>query len=96
MKYVLLRSAAHMPKEERLRTRHRKVTAFRRYPQDQGTTRSQHSRQGVESLQKAFEWIQSHVTVSYDKRGNLGHVGVIEPARALAQADRGTCPGVGL
>jgi len=25
MKYVLLRNAAHMPKEERLRTRYRKV-----------------------------------------------------------------------
>jgi hypothetical protein len=29
MKYVLLRSPVHMPKEERLRTRYRKATACR-------------------------------------------------------------------
>jgi hypothetical protein len=29
IKIVLLRNAVHMPKEERLRTRYRKVTAYR-------------------------------------------------------------------
>jgi hypothetical protein len=29
------------------------------------------------SLQKASKWAQSHVSVSYDKCGSLGYVGVI-------------------
>jgi hypothetical protein len=31
----------------------------------------------LESLQKASEWAQSHVIVSYDKCGSLGDAGVI-------------------
>jgi hypothetical protein len=38
---------------------------------------SQHPRQGAENLEKASEWAQSHVNVSYDKFGSLGYVGVI-------------------
>jgi hypothetical protein len=29
------------------------------------------------SLQKASEWAQSHVIISYDKCGSSGHVGII-------------------
>ena len=79
MKYLLLRNAAHMPKEGRLGTRYRKVTSYRSQPQDQGATGSQHPRQGVDSicLPMAIEWAQSHVVVSYGKFGSLDNVGVI-------------------
>jgi hypothetical protein len=37
---------------------------------------STHAKESI-SLQKASEWAQSHVTVSYGKCGSLGDVGVI-------------------
>ena len=43
-----------------------------RAPQDLST----HAQVSI-SLQKASEWAQSHVIVSYDKCGSLGDVGVV-------------------
>jgi hypothetical protein len=41
------------------------------------STNAKESISSLESLQKASEWAQSHVIVSYDKCGSLGNVGVI-------------------
>jgi hypothetical protein len=41
-------------------------------PQDLST----HAKESI-SLQKASEWVQNHVTISYGKCGSLGNVGVI-------------------
>jgi hypothetical protein len=41
------------------------------------STHSKDSISSLKSLQKASEWAQSHVIVSYDKYGSLGDVGVI-------------------
>jgi hypothetical protein len=41
------------------------------------STHAKESISSLESLQKASEWAQSHVTVSYGKSGSLGDVGVI-------------------
>jgi hypothetical protein len=41
------------------------------------STHAKESISSLESLQKASEWAQSHVIVSYNKCGSLGNVGVI-------------------
>jgi hypothetical protein len=41
------------------------------------STHARESKSSLESLQKASEWAQSHVILSYDKRGCLGDMGVI-------------------
>jgi len=40
------------------------------------STHAKESMSLLESLQKASEWAQSHVIVSYDKCGSLGDVGI--------------------
>ena len=84
MKYFLFCNAVHMPKEERLMTRYRINVVYRSYPLDQGFKRSQHPRQEVEILQKASEWEQNYVVVSYGKFGSLG--GVAPSLRTLCRA----------
>jgi|AntAceMinimDraft_11_1070367.scaffolds.fasta_scaffold364345_1 hypothetical protein len=76
MKYLPLRNAFHMPKEERLRTRfcskNTVASPKTRVPKD----RSTHAKEPT-GLQKSSEWAQGHVIVFYGMFGSLGYAGVV-------------------
>jgi hypothetical protein len=77
MKYVLLRYAVYTPKEERLKKRYRKATAYRIYSQDLvSQVLSTHAKES-KSLQKASKWAQRHVIVLNGKCGRPEYAGSI-------------------